>query len=52
VALALAELGRCGEAADWLRRMIAAARQAQNAELVAKLESHLKLYEGKTQCRP
>jgi tetratricopeptide (TPR) repeat protein len=51
-ALALAELGRCVEAADWLRRMIALAQQARNAELVARLESDLKLYDGKTQCRP
>lgn len=51
VALALAELGRCNEAADWQRRMIAAAQQEGNKDLSAKLQSALKLYEN-TQCRP
>src|SRR6185295_17838755 len=37
VALTLAELGRCGEAADWQRRMIAATEQEGNAELLTKL---------------
>jgi tetratricopeptide (TPR) repeat protein len=51
VALALAELGRCGEAADWQRRMIATAEREGNTNLPAKLHADLKLYEN-TQCRP
>jgi tetratricopeptide (TPR) repeat protein len=49
VALALAELGRCGEAADWQRRMIAA---TDNTDLLAKLRATLKLYENTQSCRP
>ncbi len=51
VALALAELGRCSEAADWQRRMIAAAEREGNKDLSGKLQSGLKLYEN-AQCRP
>ena len=51
VALALAELGRCSEAADWQRRMIAAAEREGNRDLSGKLQLGLKLYEN-TQCRP
>jgi tetratricopeptide (TPR) repeat protein len=51
VALALAELGRCSEAAGWQRRMISAAQQEGNTDLSGKLQSALKLYEN-TQCRP
>ncbi len=51
VALALAELGRCSEAADWQRRMIGAAQREGNKDLSGKLQSALKLYEN-TQCRP
>jgi len=51
VALALAELGRCSEAADWQRRMITAADREGNTDLSGKLQSGLKLYEG-THCRP
>ena len=51
VALALAELGRCSEAADWQRRMIAAAEREGKRDLSGKLQSGLKLYEN-TQCRP
>lgn len=51
VALALAELGRCSEAADWQRRMITAAEREGNTELSNKLQSGLKLYEN-AQCRP
>jgi hypothetical protein len=51
VALALAELGRCSEAAEWQRRMIAAAEREGNKDLSGKLQSGLKLYEN-TQCRP
>jgi tetratricopeptide (TPR) repeat protein len=52
VALALAELGRCAEAADWQRKMIALADQRQQADLAAKLRSDLKNYETKGSCRP
>jgi tetratricopeptide (TPR) repeat protein len=38
VALALAELGRCGEASDWQQRMIAAAEQQRNTALLDKLK--------------
>src|SRR3989441_2747757 len=51
VAMALAELGRCAEAADWQRRMIAAAEQEQRSDLLARLNTDLKLYEGQP-CRP
>ena len=49
VALALAELGRCREATEWQRRMIAAAEN--NPELLSRLRSTLKLYESQP-CRP
>jgi tetratricopeptide (TPR) repeat protein len=52
MALALAELGRCTEAADWQRRMITTADQEQNAELGAKLRAGLKNYENAEGCRP
>jgi hypothetical protein len=51
VALALAELNRCSEAADWQRRMIAAAQREGKTDFSVKLQSALKLYEN-TQCRP
>jgi tetratricopeptide (TPR) repeat protein len=52
VALALAELGRCAEAANWQRKMIELAEQKQQADLAAKLKSDLKNYETKDSCRP
>lgn len=52
IALALAELGRCGEAADWQRKMITLAEQNQHADLAAKLKNDLKNYEAKASCRP
>jgi tetratricopeptide (TPR) repeat protein len=52
VATALAELGRCSEAAEWQRRMIVAAEQERNTDLLAKLRTGLKLYEGAQSCRP
>jgi hypothetical protein len=51
-ALALAELGRCAEAADWQRKMIALAEQKQQTDLAAKLKADLKLYEARVSCRP
>jgi tetratricopeptide (TPR) repeat protein len=52
VALALAELGRCSEAADWQRRMIAATEREGNTDLLGKLRAGLKLYENVQSCRP
>jgi tetratricopeptide (TPR) repeat protein len=52
VAMALAELGRCVEAAEWQRQMLATAERDQNIDMVGKLKADLKLYEGSQQCRP
>jgi tetratricopeptide (TPR) repeat protein len=52
VALALAELGRCSEAADWQRRMIAAAENDKNTHLSVKLRTGLRWYENAQSCRP
>jgi tetratricopeptide (TPR) repeat protein len=52
VAMALAELGRCAEAAQWQRRMIAAAEQERKTDLLAQLNKDLKLYEQGQPCRP
>jgi tetratricopeptide (TPR) repeat protein len=52
VAMALAELGRCSEAAEWQRKLIAAAEQEHKTELVAKLKTDLRLYEKNQPCRP
>jgi tetratricopeptide (TPR) repeat protein len=49
VALALAEVGRCSEASEWQRRMIAAA--AGDADLLARLKAGLKFYENAQTCR-
>jgi tetratricopeptide (TPR) repeat protein len=52
VALSLAELGRCTEAADWQRQMIAAADNDKNTDLLPKLRAGLKQYENTQSCRP
>ena len=52
VAFALAELGRCADAAAWQRKMIATAEQQRKTDLVAQLKSNLKLYEVGPPCRP
>jgi len=52
VALALAELGRCSEAADWQRRMITAAEREGITDLLGKLRAGLKLYDNVQSCRP
>jgi len=49
--LALAQLGRCPEASDWLRRIIATAEQQHNTELAGKLKTNLILLEQQ-KCRP
>ncbi|PYS72396.1 MAG: hypothetical protein DMF73_08365 [Acidobacteria bacterium] len=50
--LALAELGRCAEAAEWQRRMIAVAGQQHRTDLLERLNTDLKLYEQQQPCRP
>lgn len=50
--LALAELNRCSDAADWQRRMVTAAEREGNTDLAEKLRSSLKLYENVVACRP
>lgn len=50
--LALAELGRCKDAAAWQQKMITLAEEKQQTQLAAKLKADLKLYEGKQSCRP
>ena len=52
VALALAETGRCDEAADWQRRLVEAARKAGNSELASRLVESLARYESGNPCRP
>ena len=51
VAMALGELGRCSEAAEWQRKLIAAAERAQQTELATKLRAGLKEYETGPPCR-
>ena len=50
VALALAELGQCGEALAWMQRAIADAERARDAEEFARLRGELPQYEGSS-CR-
>ena len=50
VASALAELGRCPEAAEWQRKLIARAVAERNEELRVKLEADLQRYENPS-CR-
>jgi hypothetical protein len=50
--MALAELGRCSEAAEWVRKLIVKAEQERKSELLAKLKSDLQLYDKKQACRP
>lgn len=52
IALALAELGRCSEAAEWQRRAIADAEREGNTDLTAHLKAGLKLYNNLQSCRP
>jgi tetratricopeptide (TPR) repeat protein len=46
VASALAELGRCAEAADWQRKLIARAIEEHNDDLQVKLKTDLQRYES------
>jgi len=52
VAMALAELGRCAEAAVWQRRMIAMAGEQNRTDLLGRLNIDLKRYEQGQPCRP
>jgi len=52
VAMAMAELGRCGEAIEWQKRMISAAEQEKKPDLVEKLKDGLRHYESANPCRP
>lgn len=51
LALALAEAGRCEEAAEWQRRVIQAFRQAGETGRVVELEATLQRYEAGAPCR-
>jgi tetratricopeptide (TPR) repeat protein len=51
VALALAELGRCDEASEWMRRGVREAEQAKDASEIARLRAEVPKYEGAA-CRP
>lgn len=50
LALALAEAGRCEEAAEWQRRMIDAHQRAGDAALLPELEATLARYEAGAPC--
>ena len=52
VAMALAELGRCAEAAELQRRLIAAAERDRRTDMVVKLKADLRRYESANPCRP
>ncbi len=52
VALALAELGRCQEAAEWQSRLIGVAARANESELAARLRQDLVRYSRGTPCAP
>jgi tetratricopeptide (TPR) repeat protein len=51
IALALAELGRCGEAAEWMRRAISEAERVKDAAEIARLRGETAKYEAPS-CRP
>ena len=52
VAMALAELGRCDEAAAWTRRMTARADAEGRADVAGRLKAQLGRYESERPCRP
>ena len=52
VALALAEMGQCDQAAKMQRRLIPAADKANEAEVAVRLRKHLVRYEAGSPCRP
>jgi len=51
IAIALAELGRCDEAADWMRKAIASADAARDATESARLKGEAARYAARP-CRP
>jgi tetratricopeptide (TPR) repeat protein len=51
VAISLAELGRCDEAADWMRRAVTEAEQARDTTETARLRGEMPKYETAS-CRP
>ena len=51
VAIALAELGRCGEAFEWMRRAVSEADQAKDAAETARLRRETPKYDTAS-CRP
>jgi len=51
IGMALAELGRCDEAATWLRQMVAKAIGTEKPEVVERLKTESSNYE-RTPCRP
>ena len=51
VALALAELGRCGEALEWMTRAVASAERGKNAAEAARLRGEIGKYQPAA-CRP
>jgi tetratricopeptide (TPR) repeat protein len=52
VTMALGELGRCSEAAELQRKLIAVAEQEHQTDLLTKLRAGLKQYEAGPPCRP
>jgi len=48
----LAELGRCDEAAAWVRRMTTKATAEGKPDLIEKLKTELSRYERARPCRP
>ena len=50
MALALAELQRCGEAREWMQRAIALAEERGEADEIARLRRELPNYAG-AMCR-
>jgi tetratricopeptide (TPR) repeat protein len=51
VAMSLAELGRCEEAAEWMRRAVSEAEQAKDTTESARLKGEMPKY-GTASCRP
>lgn len=52
VAMALAELDRCDEAAEWVRKLTAKAAGEGKPDLIEKLKAELSRYERARPCRP
>jgi len=51
MAMALAELGRFDEAAEWQRNAIGMASQAGRLDVASRLAANLRLYEARRPCR-